>query len=184
MNALHLSWVEFWELNMLFGSLVELLPCCIYLLVFFHLENLLFLQTRQLLNRSSTNSFLSSLSFSFLNRSSIDSQSIKEYTCALCLLHSISTAFWSIKIFGFLLDSFSIHQDFWVPVRHILDNFFNPSRHNFCALCLLDRFPIHRDILFAVDRSSIAPRQIHFCQDLNLDWFSIGTSIHQAAFSI
>ena len=184
MNALHLSWVEFLELNMLFGSLVELLPCCIYLLVFFHLENLLFLQTRQLLNRSSTNSFLSSLSFSFLNRSSIDSQSIKEYTCALCLLHSISTAFRSIKIFGFLLDSFSIHQDFWVPVRHILDNFFNPSRQNLCALCLLDRFPIHRDILFAVDRSSIAPRQIHFCQDLNLDWFSIGTSIHQAAFSI
>ena len=143
MNALHLSWVEFWELNMLFGSLVELLPCCIYLLVFFHLENLLFLQTRQLLNRSSTNSFLSSLSFSFLNRSSIDSQSIKEYTCALCLLHSISTAFRSIKIFGFLLNSFSIHQDFWVPVRHILDN-----------------FSIHQDKIFVLSVCSIDSQSI------------------------
>ena len=98
MNALHLSWVEFWELNMLFGSLVELLPCCIYLLVFFHLENLIFLQTRQLLNTFRQLGCLSSFSASFY--CIIDSFWIHRET--FCLLDRCLIAVRSIDV-GFCL---------------------------------------------------------------------------------
>ena len=39
----------------------------------------------------------------------------------------------------------------------------------FFALYLLDRCSIHWALRFAIDRSSTAPRQIHFCQDLVLN---------------
>ena len=49
---------------------------------------------------------------------------------------------------------------------------------------MLDRSSIHRALCFASDRSSIAPRQIHFCRDLVLDRSSTTSSIHWVVFSI
>ena len=171
MNALHLCWVKFWELNMFFGSLVELLACCIYLLVFFPPWKTPFLQARQLLDRSSIDSFLSSLSFSFLNRSSKDSRSIMEFSCALCLLNTISTASQSIEISGFLLDNFfdplsqiSMLTVCSIDSQQILD----PPRHSFCCQQILnststnsflsrfkarqipDKSLIHQDVVFYI----------------------------------
>ena len=161
MNVLHLCWVEFWELNMLFGSLVELLACCIYFLVFLPPWKTPFLQARQLFDRSLINSFLSSFSLSFLDRSLTDSRSIEEFSCALCLLDSISIASRYIEVLWFLLNRISTaSQSIEISVL-LLDTFSTASsiyETNFYALCLLDRFSIHWDILFSVNRSSVAPR--------------------------
>ena len=105
-----------------------------------------FLQARQLLDRSSTNSFLLSLSFFFLNRSLMDSRSIEEFSCALCLLDSISTASRSIEISWFLLDRVSTASRSIEVSGFLLDTFSIASsihRDNLCAFCLLDRFSTH-----------------------------------------
>ena len=139
MNALHLCWVEFWELNMLFGSLVELLACCIYFLVFLPPWKTPFLQAWQLLDKSSKDSFLSSLSFSFLNRSSTDSQSIEEFSCALCLLDNISIASRSIEISGFLLSRISTASRSIEISGFLLDSFFDPSSQiSVLSVCSID----------------------------------------------
>ena len=97
-----------------------------------------FFQARQLLDKSSTNSLLSSLSFFFSRQ--------------------ILTKFRSIEDSGFLLDRIliasSIHRE----------NFLS----SLSGWLILNNFLIHQGI-FAIDRSFIAPRQIHFCWDLVLD---------------
>ena len=60
------------------------------------------------------------------------------------LLNRISTASQSIEISVLLLDTFSTASSIYET--------------NFYALCLLDRFSIHWDTLFSVNRSSVAPR--------------------------
>ena len=113
MNVLHLCWVEFWELNMLFGSLVELLACCIYFLVFLPPWKTPFLQAWQLLDKSSKDSFLSSLSFSFL-----DPQHILSPLRNFPVLFAFSIAFQQ------LLDPSRFLGFFSVEPRQLLD----PSR--------------------------------------------------------
>ena len=104
MNALLLRWEMFWELNMLSGFLVKLLACCIYLFVFFPLEILIFFKLDIFLTDPQQFPFLSS----FLSLASIETStnllSIKEFSCALCLLDRISTDLQSINISGLLLD--------------------------------------------------------------------------------
>ena len=87
---------------------------------------------------------------------------------------SSSTAPRQIPFYRAFLSPFSIDP------RQILD----PSRQIFCALCLLDRFSIHWDTLFATDRSLIAPQQILFCWDLELDRFLIDPRSIEMRFSI
>ena len=73
---------------------------------------------------------------------------------------------------------FSVLFVFSIESRQIL----NPSRFlgffsiasrsiepNFCALCLLDRSSIHRDLPSAIDRSSIDPLLLRFSARQNLD---------------
>ena len=135
--------------------------------MFFILEKLLFFK----LDSSSTDPwqildrfcpFLqNSFSLSFLDRSLIDSRSIEEFSCALCLLDSISIASRYIEVLWFLLNRISTaSQSIEISVL-LLDTFSTASsiyETNFYALCLLDRFSIHWDTLFSVNRSSVAPR--------------------------
>ena len=94
-------------LRLVFESLI----CCLDLwlssllvafifMCFSSLEIFLFFK----LDSSSIDSFLSSFSFSFLDRSLTYSQSIVEFSCALCLLDSIPTTSRSIKFSEFVLD--------------------------------------------------------------------------------
>ena len=87
-------WLDLW----LSSFLVAFISLC------FPPWKTLFLQARQLLDKSLTDFFLSSFYFSFLDRSSTTSQSIKIFGF---LLDRISTASRFVKISGFLLDTFS-----------------------------------------------------------------------------
>ena len=66
-----------------------------------------------------------------------------------------------LSLFSIDLDSFSIHQDFWVPAQHILDNFFDPlSQISMHSVCSIDSWQILNPSRhsFAVNKSSIAYR--------------------------
>ena len=60
-------WEMLWELNMLIGSMLSCLLVAFIFICFSLLWKTFFLQARQLLDRSSTNSFLSSFSSSYLD---------------------------------------------------------------------------------------------------------------------
>ena len=129
---------------MLIGSMFEQLACYIHLFVFFLSQKTPFLQARRLLNRSSTYFLLSSPSFSFSRKILMDSQ--------------------SIKLFGFLLDSF-----------------FDPSRH-FSKLSIrqiLDKFSIHQGD-FAIDNTLTDSFLLRF----SARQISTDISIHRVAISL
>ena len=102
---------------------------------FSSLEKLLFFK----LDRSSIDSLSIEPSFSFLDRYSTDSLSIKEFSCAICLL-----------------DSISIHQDLWVPARHIFDSFFDPLS----KIIVLSVYSIDSRQILDPSRPSFSHRQI------------------------
>ena len=120
-------WLDLW----LSSLLVAFLFMC-----FSSLEKLIFFK----LDSSSTDSFLSRFSFSFLYSISTASRSIK---ISGFLLDRISTASRSIEISGILLDNF------FDPLRKILVLFvcsidsrqiLDPSRPSFSRRQILDRF--------------------------------------------
>ena len=102
--------------------------------------------------------------------------------------------FLSIEISSLGLDSFSIDSHSIEISGFSLDSFSTASRQllrsikpNFFALCLLNRLSTDCwsiEVIFAVDKSSTAPQQIHLCWDLVLNRFLIETLIHRDAFSI
>ena len=111
----------------------------------------------------------------------------------------------------FKLDSFSTYSGHILFYRALLTLFsiasrqiLNPSRFlGFCSthsqqllnpssqISLLSVYSINSwqildpsRLTFAIDRSSTAPQQIHFCLDLVLDRSFIASSIHRATFYI
>ena len=128
------------------------------------------------------------------------------------LLHSSLCVFPLLeKTSFFKLDSFSTDPQHILFCRALLTLFsiasrqiLNPSRFlGFCSthsrqllnpssqISLLSVYSINSwqilnpsRLTFAIDRSSTAPRQFHFCRDLVFDRSSIASSIHRVAFYI
>ena len=87
-------------------------------------------------------------SFSFLDRSSTDYRSIEEFSFALYLLDSISTASWSIEISGFL-------------AQHILNSFFDPSSKILVLfVCSIDSWQILNPLRPSFSRWQILDRSL------------------------
>ena len=145
---------------MLIGSMFEQLACCIHIFVFFLLKKLLFFK----LNRSSTDSFLSS-PLDFLSRQKL-------------------AQFRSIELSGICLDSFSIHRDLWVSSRQNLDNFFNPSSQNsLLFICSIDAQSIELFVLPSTDPQQHLDRFLSIkLSSSGLDRILNSFSFHQEFF--
>ena len=174
--------LDLWMLCINVERCFESLICCLDLwlsslliafifMCFSSLEKTFF-SSSSLASRQILNKFLSIQPFFLFSRQILNRFSIHRDFLSFFLIESRQLLDPSKKIFELSVcpiasQRFQIHQDFWVSSRQ-----------------LLDISSIHRDQSFSVNRSSTAPRQIIFCQDLVLDKSSIEYSIDRATFSI